>query len=674
MNFTNRAFRPGCGLGRVHILLCTAVLVSCNGCESIPTAQTDASTVSEDATNLSERKDSVGTAASEGVQARFVVDGSSLFDMPFPIDLRRDASGALDLSGFPNPENNNLVSTYLEGAMRELDGFSIVPTVYFQFDDAIDEDALTPTVQTGDDGANVVLVNVDRESFQYSVRIPVTTRFWSRDDGVYIPKNTLSVQPVFGLPLKENTTYACLVLRSVGDGAGNPLGQPAVVAQGLADEGPLATLYAPLNAWLNGFGSYISRNDIAVATVFTTGAPSAELARIAEHIRSNVTVSPFTDVSPLDKPNGYYTAYEGRYLSPNYQTGEKPYETEGGAILFDADGIPLMSELESLRFAITIPKGREMPSTGWPIVLYGHGTGGDYQSFLSSGGNAPASALAKRGFAVLSIDQPLHGDRGTTSDPVFLSFNFNNIDAARANFRQSAIDVLVQLKMAKQGLAFDIEDTTIVLDPEHVYYFGHSHGALVGALFTPFAPEFKATVLSAAGGGLSHTLMLRKDLGGVPLDFAQLVQALLGTVDGELGIDHPVMSVLQMLVDITDPIAYAGLYNPVGGADNPPNVLLTEGLLDAATPPTTTEYLAAAARVPILKPIQQASLTHDILGLLSVDKPVSGNYTSKSGAATSVLAQFADADHFAVFSNAKAADLVGDYLESAYIDGVPVVD
>jgi hypothetical protein len=651
------------------------LLTACeSSVDSTPSPMNDAASRASDARASGPSVDSISRGGIDGVTASFSIDGPEFFDMPFPIDLRRGSDGRLNLNGFPNPENNKLVETYTKAVVSDLDGFSIVPTVYFRFDGAIDAENVTPTILTGEEGANVILVNVDQSSFQYSVRVPVTTRFWGRTDGVYIPQNTLMIQPVFGLPLRENTTYACLVLRELGAADGEPLGQPSIVAQGLDGEGPLAQLYQPLNAWLKGFGSYLSKDQIAVATVFTTGAPAGELSRIAEHVRTKSAISPITDVVPLDEPSGYYVAYEGRYLTPNFQSGEKPYEVEGGAILFDGDGAPILNEVEDIRFAVTVPKSAEMPAAGWPLVLYGHGTGGDYRSFIRASGNAPARILAQRGFAVLSIDQPLHGERGTGSDSVFLSFNFSNPDSARSNFRQSAIDVLVQLKMAQQGISFDVDGTTVTFDPENVYYYGHSHGAVVGALFTPFAPGFRGTVLSAAGGGLSHTLMLRKDLGGEALDFAQLVEVLLGTVDGELDVDHPVMSLLQMLVDTTDPIAYAGLFNPTGGSAKPPSVLMTEGLEDAATPPITTEYLAAAARIPLLQPVAQQSLTHDILGLSSVAKPVAGNYSSKGGSATSVLAQFAEADHFAVFDSAKAADMVGDFLQTAVEQGAPAIE
>ena len=169
----------------------------------------------------------------------------------------------------------------------------------------------------------------------------------------------------------------------------------------------------------------------------TVSAPILEPARVADAVADAFpeAIVEKWDVVPLDEPSGYYVAYEGRYLTPNFQSGEKPYEVEGGAILFDGDGAPILNELEDIRFAVTVPKSAEMPAAGWPLVLYGHGTGGDYRSFIRASGNAPARILAQRGFAVLSIDQPLHGERGTGSDSVFLSFNFSNPDSGEGSAR-----------------------------------------------------------------------------------------------------------------------------------------------------------------------------------------------------------------------------------------------
>ena len=49
-----------------------------------------------------------------------------------------------------------------------------------------------------------------------------------------------------------------------------------------------------------------------------------------------------------------------------------------------------------------------MPAGGYPIVLYAHGTGGDYRSFLDDGTGA---SLAQQCLASMGVDQIFHGTR-----------------------------------------------------------------------------------------------------------------------------------------------------------------------------------------------------------------------------------------------------------------------
>ena len=70
------------------------------------------------------------------------------------------------------------------------------------------------------------------------------------------------------------------------------------------------------------------------------------------------------------------------------------------------------------RLRITVADGlawlqQAMPEAGWPIVIYGHGTGGDYRSFAAGSNMSPADQLAREGIAAFGISLPLHGDRGT---------------------------------------------------------------------------------------------------------------------------------------------------------------------------------------------------------------------------------------------------------------------
>src|SRR5205807_2347771 len=84
--------------------------------------------------------------------------------------------------------------------------------------------------------------------------------------------------PVPGLALRPDTTYAALVLRRLSLGQSPAL---ATVLAGRVPGGPLgaalARAFAPLGPTLRDLG--IPPEEVAAATVFTTGDPTASLSR-----------------------------------------------------------------------------------------------------------------------------------------------------------------------------------------------------------------------------------------------------------------------------------------------------------------------------------------------------------------------------------------------------------
>src|SRR5258706_2747437 len=106
--------------------------------------------------------------------------------------------------------------------------------------------------------------------------------------------------------------------------------------------------------------------------------------------------------------------YTGHYDTPNYQQGEVPYTKAGGQIEFDGSGAPKLARTETLRVAMTLPEGT-MPAAGWPVVIYAHGTGGDWKDFIFDHTASRAAAVTDANgkliskLAAISIDQVLAG-------------------------------------------------------------------------------------------------------------------------------------------------------------------------------------------------------------------------------------------------------------------------
>ena len=667
---------------RLLLVFFLAALPACGDSDPEPTAPTgDAADTPDEGTPHDTEK-----GPFTGVLPLVDLNGAGLYDAPFPSDLRLVEGGGMDLSGFPNPNEVDLLAKYVVAAEKRLNGFSLTPSIVFRFDGSLSASSLSTLEEAWKPGSNIILVDVDQDSLQFGRRFPLQSFWWGSEPAKYIDNNTLTLQPLFGTPLLPGTTYACIVTTDVTGSKGGKIGQHPLIRDGLASDGPLGELLSPVNFWL-GHGGNMSAESIAVVTVFTTDRPTDGLRALAEFVQDELPAPTQNDIALSEASSTaggstlHYDMYEGHYDTPNFQSGDKPYAQTGGQVETGSDGKPIIQETETLRFALSVPAKGEIPANGWPVVMYGHGTGGDWKSFANESlAFTPARELAKLGIAVMAIEQPLHGTRynGDQGGEIINSFNFFNVDAARTNFRQSAVDVMVQSAFVRASLNVPTNvaknGVAITFDKDHVFFLGHSHGGIAGALFAPFIKGLQGIVLSGAGGGLSHTTLHRKDL----LDIEATLKGLLAIEHAdELTLAHPVLALLQNLVDITDPLTYAPLYiNPAApdGDAAPLNLLLTEGTEDQQTPSVTTDNLAAAAEIPLLAPTAQQSVAHTLLGIAAEQRPVSQNYVWKTFKSTAVLAQFDGGDHFVIFKIQQAVNFYTNFIVSTIETGVPVIE
>lgn len=158
--------------------------------------------------------------------------------------------------------------------------------------------------------------------------------------------------------------------------------------------------------------------------------------------------------------------------------------------------------------------------------------------------------------------------------------------------------------------------------------------------------------------------MLRKD----PVDFRELVTLLSGEVSSEWVTPmHPTMALVQLLVDITDPVNYAPyLLSGALRGGKPVSLLITEGTLDAYTPAITTESLASAALVPPLAPVVSMSDGYALRDFEPIQKPTIGNALSDSGLpATAGLVQSNEHGHFLIFDDEDVAGLYSRFLRTS---------
>jgi hypothetical protein len=609
----------------------------------------------------------LAACGSDPVTALFTVprDGvaQEFYELPFPNDIRRNENGFVDMSGYPRPVP--LVNLYID-ACQTLDGFGTNNAIFTRFAAPIDEGRLPVDMQDSVQSyASVYLVDVDAASPGYGHKQPIVFRFQDYA-GWTIGANWLGALPAPGFPLREGTTYALVVTTRL-DVTSSP-DFDAILASSVPADPALARAqekYAPLLAWLDEPGGD-ERSDVASAAVFTTQHVTSIMGLLRQRARS-LPMPIAREIVQRDAGDNPYTWYDGVFDSPNFQSGELPYNTVGdGDIIKGIDGLPIVQRMEPLRFSFTIPTNMPMPSRGWPVAIYAHGTGGSFHSFVN---DETAKALAEVGIAGISIDQVLHPPR-SSGNPETTFFNFQNPWAASNNPIQGAADdfsvvrLVESFSMREEGNAARV----IRFDPSRIYFFGHSQGGLTGPPFVAYEPAIKGAVLSGAGGTLYNALLHKTE----PVDITALISGVI--IDQPLDQWNPVLSILQMWVERSDSVNYGPLLvrDPAPGMEPRP-IFQTMGFIDHYTPLPTIEAFAVSIGGnlvgPELDPIEGLAL----MGRSELAPPVSGNL----GGTTAVLMQYNAAPssdgHFVVFDVDAARRQSTQFLSTLASTGTATV-
>lgn len=505
---------------------------------------------------------------------------TTFFDFPYPSDLRLTPEGTPNVASFPNPGVPVLAG--LKSGAQARKGFPVVPTGYFRF-----TGKLAPrdpnTIVDGGARAPVFLIDVDPTSPDRGKTLPVVTQTPNVDP--YVPPNLLAVGPRPGIVLAPKRQYAFVVTRDIGlEGGGKPSPPTAIeaLARGETPAGPrgadMAKLYAPLFATLDTVG--VARTDVVVATVFTTGDVVADTSALAGAV-ANTYAPEITELTLEADPQNRFPGFchlRGAIVLPQFQKGTPTFNTEG-LFEFGADGLPIKQRDEKVPVSITIPR-QPMPSNGYPLVLYFHGSGGVSRQ-LADGGDAtpdpqstwPAAALSPRGFAMAGQALPISPERVPgASDYDYI--NANNLVAVRDTFRQGILESRLFLS-ALQRLAIPPETLAGCSGPdlsesgESAYHFAtnvHAQGQSMGGMYTNLVaasdPRIRLAVPTGAGGYWIYFLLQTNvipNLGG-------FLSVILGTTE-RMSVLHPALQIGETAIEAVDPLVSANrvAYRPLPG-------------------------------------------------------------------------------------------------------------
>lgn len=522
------------------------------------------------------------------------------YDFPFPSDLRLTAAGNPDLTGVPHPTAVAFWDDWV-GLAMDRRAFPTVPVAYFRFTAPI-QPRDPADVIVGVNSSPILLIDIDPKSSDRGRLIPTVASTPEVDE--YTPENTLEVAPRPGFVLHENRQYAFVVMTNLFDATGMKLAPSADLMKlkaGQTVAGPRGAkakeMYAPLWETMSMVG--IDPNEVASATVFTTGDVVADTHAVSEKVRATHTIT--IENLQIDPDDGLmhdrYCELVATVKYPQFQQGTPPFDTEG-LFAFDAKGDPIQQREESSPITLVIPK-QKMPAGGYPLMMYFHGSGGVSGAVVDRGtwkadimdntkGEGPGFVLAPFNIASVGSALPVNPERlPGASEQEYL--NLKNVVAMRDTFRQGVIeqrlllDALSKLKIDPAilsgctGPELPAGETAFHFNADKVVAQGQSMGGMYTNMIGAVEPRIRAAVPTGAGGFWTYYVLQT-----TVIDNAQGLLGVILNTRSKLTFMHPALSVLEAGLEPSDPFVYMPrlgrrplpgapirpVYEPVGKGDS----------------------------------------------------------------------------------------------------------
>lgn len=534
---------------------------------------------------------------------------------------------------------------------------------------------------------------------------------------------TIAIVPT--RPLKQMTTYLAVLTTGIADSRGNAAtsdqtyfltkGTSALCVNGQSTVPTLTTAQAcalePLRQLTNAqeavlaAAAGIARDRVVLSWTFTTQSITPVLQTVRAAVQpapvmlapSGLTIAaaglpPIADivVGTIDLP--YYlrtneqAGYFGNLPGPLGGFWRAPAcgtvpscaavlgPSNPSTNLTFLNRMPAQQATVKVPLLMTVPNaasGHVKPPSGWPLVIFQHGITRNRTDAL-----AISATFAQLGYAVVAIDQPLHGV--TPADTTLAPFRVNNtpfyalgarerhfdvdyvnngtgapgpdgqVDASgthfinlsslltsRDNLRQTVADLFV-LKASVPNMTLPGLD----FDQARVVFVGQSLGGIAGTSFLSIEPTVGAGVLSVPGGGIAQLLNGSATFG--PRIRAGLAAS--GVQAGTPDFDR-FMGAAQMVVDAGDPLNLAANSQIIGG-----KALLLHEVVGGASlsggvtnlPDQVVPNSVAGAPLSGTEPLIRT------LGLASVTG-------STAGAPLRGVARFTKGEHGSLLSPARSA-------------------
>jgi len=695
-------------------MVCLLVLAACGGSSDVDRAAPQTPATNPD-----------GSTTTAVLTAQFDPANGVL---PFPNNLL--LSGSTDLTLNP-PVADPTDFGDPAVALSSLDGFSTVAPWSFDFSAPINPSTVVP-------GSSVRVFEVEFVFGTIAVQRVIEELVPGRDF-VATASGPSSVAILPLRPLKEMTGYMAIVTNGITDTAGNaatpsqtyflakrtePLVTPGGVStEPLLDDNSARALEpvrqltsAAENAAIAATG--IAREDIVLSFTATTqsitpvlsvvrsqlGATSSTVAQaclapgaclttadvlppgaspgIADLFIGVMEVPYYLGVPSADNPTApitdFWQAAPGAYFPPFDALGLDPTSTN----VTVANPLPVKTASLNVPLLVTVPNetsGQPRPAAGWPVVIFQHGITGNRSQAL-----ALADTMASQGFAVISMDKPLHGITDVTS-PLYIGntpfapiasertfdldlqnndtgapgpdgtidssgawfVNLGSLLTARDNLRQAQVDL--------STLALNIPSMDVTgdglpdFDGSNINLVGLSLGAMNGIPFLAVEPTVNNAVLSVPGGGIANLLSASQSFG--PVIRAGLAAA---GVEPDSADFNQFLLIAQTVLDSADPINW--------------------GALTAETNSVLLQQVAGDAVVPNAVPTAPLSGTEPLIRVMGLD---SITETTVDPAGIRGAVRMIQGDHGSLLSPAASpaatAEMQGQAASMVVSGGVSVV-
>lgn len=614
-------------------------------------------------------------------------------DIPFPNDALLGQNGKLQITAATLPFDKNadpaVIKTMAEAFQADSCFGGSSPGVIFPLVNVTDADNIDPSTLTA---KTVELISLADGS-----TLPVEIDYRATDKQIYL-------RPQRGIALAQGGQYAAVVTTGVATGSGVSLTEAPDLAAALSASSPgaaparlrrAATALAPLEQYLGNGAPPADK--IAGATVFTTckytalatvrqqlaqmPAPAVKVAHIyagASELDSFLGTPADNTAPGADNPGGIAHAdigyvVLGTFPSPNYQSA---VPDKLGVWQDGPTGAPMVKGTDQVPFLLALPGGLSSYAN-LPVIVFQHGLNSSRAAVL-----AVANSLTARGFAVIGIDIPFHGDRfpdavdmkhnfGTTPGPdgladdtsygpSLLFFDFQGADGFGAldprviagSFQQAMVDMMSESILIKSGDFSAIGKSESALaglsfNAGRVVYSSESFGSIIGAAMLAFEPNYQAAFLSVGGGGILNQLLENSPTYGQL--FLPVVEGKFGLSANDVAYDvspphtNYAFVMFSMLLAEADPLTYAPLLQHKGV-----NVVMANAVADESVPNQASEALAAAIGLQ-LAPVDSARTSAlpyvPASAIPATTIPVSGNVTVDGKALTAAYFELDPATH-----------------------------